>query len=119
LLRSPSHGGDAGDSVKKPLDPSGGQTQEDVMKSRLLLLTGIVALAFGGPISASAATIDILDNSGDQNDPTVTVSNDFIGTPSMQRTPEVDPASGRLQDALFRLSGAHNAANPLAANIQL
>jgi hypothetical protein len=84
------------------------------MKSRLLLLMGIVALAFGGPISASAATIDILDNSGDQNDPTVTVSNDFIGTPSMQRIPEVDPASGRLQDALFRLSGAYTAANPLA-----
>jgi hypothetical protein len=63
LLRSPSQGGGAGDSVRKPLDPSGGQTHEDVMKSRLLLLTGIVALAFNGPINASAVTIDIFDSS--------------------------------------------------------
>jgi hypothetical protein len=45
LLRSPSQGGGAGDSVRKPLDPSGGQTQEDVMKSRLLLLTGIGSMS--------------------------------------------------------------------------
>jgi hypothetical protein len=82
------------------------------MKSRLLLLTGIVALAFGGPICASAATIDISDTN-DQNDPTGTVK-DFIGTPSMQQIPEFDPATGRLQDGLFRVSGAYTSANPLA-----
>jgi hypothetical protein len=43
--------------------------QEDTMKSRLLLLTGVVALALG-PINASAATIDIFDFSADERDPT-------------------------------------------------
>jgi hypothetical protein len=43
--------------------------REDTMKSRLLLLTGVVALVFVGPINASAARIDIVDNSNDVNDP--------------------------------------------------
>jgi hypothetical protein len=47
--------------VRKPLDPPGGQTQEGTMKSRLLLKTGIVALAFagtGGSDRANAITFD-------------------------------------------------------------
>jgi hypothetical protein len=46
---------------EKPLAPPGGQMQEDTMKSKLLLLTGIVALAFVRPINAPAATINIFD----------------------------------------------------------
>jgi hypothetical protein len=48
--------------------------QEDTMKSsnKLSLLTGVVALAFVGPINASAATIDIFDASAvETDDPSV------------------------------------------------
>src|SRR5213592_4084042 len=47
--------------------------REDTMKSRLLLLTGIAALAFVGPINASAATIDIADFT-EVSDPSFTQS---------------------------------------------
>jgi hypothetical protein len=87
------------------------------MKSTLLLLTGIVVLAFVGPISASAATVDILDNTGDQTDPTGTVR-DFIGTPSIVQIPEFDPATARTQNGVFRVSGAYSSANPLAPGVQ-
>jgi hypothetical protein len=85
--------------------------------NRLLLLTGIVALAFVvGPINASAATVDIFDNSGDQSDPAGIVK-DFIGTPSIEQILEFDPATGRTQDGLFRVSGAYSSATPLAPGV--
>jgi hypothetical protein len=37
--------------------------------NRLLLLTGIVALSFVSPMSASAATVNIFDNSPNEDDP--------------------------------------------------
>jgi hypothetical protein len=57
--------------VRKPLDRPAVKMREDTMKSNwLLLLTGIVALALVGPISASAATVDIFDFSANEDDPT-------------------------------------------------
>jgi hypothetical protein len=96
-----------GDGVRKPLDPRGGQMQEDAMKSRLLLLTGIVALAFVGPINAPAATIDIsdIDESGPSGIP-----NGFIAISPPVVVSESDPQSGGI--GRFILTGIYNATNP-------
>jgi hypothetical protein len=52
--------------VATRLAPPGGQMREDTMKSKLLLLAGIAALAFAAPINASAATITIRDFSANE-----------------------------------------------------
>jgi hypothetical protein len=99
-----------GDGDRKPLDPPGGQMREDTMKSRLLLLTGIVALAFVGPINASAATIDIADFT-EVNDPSFTQS----GFTLFNTIARVQEAGGI--DGVLALSGTYIAANPLAAGV--
>jgi hypothetical protein len=82
--------------------------QEDAMKSKLLLLTGIMALAFVGPTNAPAATINISDFSpNDVNDPSFTQSS-FTSFTSSTVT-EV-PGNGTLV-----LTGTFVSANPLAA----
>jgi hypothetical protein len=82
--------------------------QEDAMKSKLLLLTGIMALAFVGPTNAPAATINISDFSpNDENDPSFTQSS-FTSFTSSTVT-EV-PGNGTLV-----LTGTFVSANPLAA----
>jgi hypothetical protein len=84
------------------------------MKSRLLLLTGIVALAFSGPINASAATIDIADFSpNDVGDPSFTQSG-FTLFNTIARVQE--SVLGNI-DGVLALSGTYIAANPLAAGV--
>jgi hypothetical protein len=80
------------------------------MKSRLLLLTGVVALAFVGPINASAATIDIADFT-EVGDPSVTQSG-FTLFNTIARVQE----SANI-DGVLALSGTYIAANPLAAGV--
>jgi hypothetical protein len=82
--------------------------REDTMKSRLLLLTGVVALACAGPINASAATITISDFSTTENDPIGTA--DFSAT-IIQQLENAGFSVGR-----FELHGRYNATNPLPAD---
>src|SRR5205814_776157 len=84
--------------------------REDTMKSRLLLLTGIAALAFVGPINASAATIDIADFT-EVGDPSFTQS----GFTLFNTIARVQESVGI--DGVLALSGTYIAANPLAAGV--
>jgi hypothetical protein len=93
--------------------------REDTMKSRLLLLTGIVALAFVGPIDASAATINISDfTPNDVGDPSFTATplgtqpGDFTTLVTVARV--LESVAGNI-DGLLVLSGTYIAANPLGA----
>jgi len=103
------------------LAPPGGQMREDTMKSRLLLLTGIAALAFVGPTNAPAATINISDfNPNDVNDPSFTATP--IGTQPGDFTQLITVARVLENlnlniDGLLVLSGTYIAANPLAAGV--
>jgi hypothetical protein len=70
------------------------------MKSKLLLLTGIVALAFVGPINARAAAIIIADFHeaadpvGEMTDPSVVTIEDFTTTSvAIQQIFEDEPHS--------------------------
>jgi hypothetical protein len=84
--------------------------QEDTMKSKLLLLTGIMALALVGPISASAATVDISDFSVNEiGDPVFTLSGFTSFIPFLEK--EV-PGNG-----LFVVSGTFVSTSPLAAGV--
>jgi hypothetical protein len=75
-------------------------------QKRLLLLTGIVALAFVGPINASAVTVNIFDFLDEASDPTGNGSPDFL-TQDISRIPERGLLGG------FIFSGTYIAANPL------
>ena len=84
------------------------------MKSRLLLLTGIVALAFVGPINASAATINISDFSpNDVGDPSFTQSG-FTQFNVIARVGE--SVLGNI-DGVLAVGGSYIAASPLAAGV--
>jgi hypothetical protein len=72
---------------------------------RLLLVAGIVALAFVGPINVRAATVNIFDV-GDVNNPTLTFF-DFVGGTLTNQISEV-PGNGAV-----RIAGAYTTANPL------
>jgi hypothetical protein len=86
--------------------------REDTMKRRLLLLTGIAALAFVGPINAPAATINIFDFSpNDVGDPSFNTAGFNSITPALQQFFEV-PGNGVLT-----ISGIYNAANPLPPGV--
>ena len=80
--------------------------------NRLLLLTGIVALAFVGPINAPAATINIFDFT-DVGDPSFTQSS-FTHFDTIARVQE---ATGPANDGVLALSGSYIAANPLAVGV--
>ena len=80
------------------------------MKSRLLLLTGIVALAFVGPIDAPAATINISDFAANEGGKPSFTQSDFTASIS-SRVAEV-PGNGTLV-----LTGTYVAENPLAAEV--
>ena len=77
------------------------------MKSRLLLLTGIVALAFVGPNNASAATVDIFDFSADEHSNPIVNLTGFVNVDFADTTLEV-PGNGT-----FFLTAFYIAANPL------
>jgi hypothetical protein len=66
--------------------------REDTMKSKTIIADRRRGACLGWPMNASAATVDILENTGDQSNPTGTVK-DFIGTPSIVQIPEFDAAS--------------------------
>jgi hypothetical protein len=88
--------------------------QEDTMKSRLLLLTGIAALAFVAPINASAATINISDFSpNDVGDPSFTQSG-FTQFNVIARVGE--SVLGNI-DGVLAVGGSYIAASPLAAGV--
>jgi hypothetical protein len=107
----------------KPLDPPGGQMREDIMKRKLLLLTGIMALAIG-PTYAPAATINIIDTApegGAAELPLEMMDPSFNQTGFTtftvlehvfeDTTPPGAPPGGT--DGILRISGTYNAANPL------
>jgi hypothetical protein len=88
--------------------------QEDTMKSRLLLLTGIVALAFVGPISASAATVNIFDFSSNEDDPSGNATG--FATDSGVLMPQITKeAAGQV--GVFTVSGPYRSTNPLAPGV--
>jgi hypothetical protein len=98
--------------VRKPLDRPAVKMREDTMKSNwLLLLTGIVALALVGPISASAATVDIFDFSANEDDPTGNATG-FSVPVVPQITKE---AAGQI--GVFTVSGPYVSANPLPPGV--
>jgi len=101
------------------LAPPGGRIREETMKSRLLLLTGIAALAFVGPINAPAATINIFDfTPNDVGDPSFTATplgtqpGDFTTLVTVARV--LESVAGNIDGSLV-LSGTYIAANPLGA----
>jgi hypothetical protein len=80
------------------------------MKSTLLLLTGVVALVFVGPINASAATIDIFDTTEDA--PSFSTG----GTPAFITFNGVAFPKESLQlgtAGFFEASGTWQATNPM------
>jgi hypothetical protein len=104
--------------VRKPVDPPG-QMREDTMKSsqkRLLLLTGIVALAFVGPINAPAATVNIFDFSENENDPTFNVAG-FIASSVLQQIIETASTGTASGIGVLTISGIYDAANPLPPGV--
>jgi hypothetical protein len=90
--------------------------REDIMKSRLLLLTGVVALTFAGPINAPAATIIIDDNgvtAPEAQTPRLFAATGFVAPPAvLQNVFETLPSNGVLT-----ISGIYNAANPLGPGV--
>jgi hypothetical protein len=78
------------------------------MESKLLLLTGIVALAFVGPFNASAATITIRDLS-DASPPMGTVDG-FLSARFRSRSETSEHFGG------FFLIGSYRANNPVPPN---
>jgi hypothetical protein len=77
--------------------------------NRLLLLVGVLALSFVDPISASAATINIFDNSPNEDDPTGNATG--ILTPGFPFIPEepsiTKEAAGRA--GVFFVDGIYTA----------
>jgi hypothetical protein len=68
-----------------------------------------VALSFVGPISASAATINIFDNSPNEDDPTGNISGfSDLPIPVVTRIPEAPGQAG-----VFHVDGFYNTADPL------
>jgi hypothetical protein len=80
------------------------------MKSRLLLLTGIVALAFVGPINASAATIKISDS--DSSDGGIQPEVTLRGFKSSTSTATSEDGG----NGTFMLDATFQSGNPLAQN---
>jgi hypothetical protein len=118
LAISSAHLRSDGVVVRKPVDPAGRQRQENIMKSshnRLLLLTGIVALSFVGPISASAATVNIFDFSINEDDPSGNVSG-FSDLP-VPVVPQITK-EGVGQIGVFNVDGFYNTTtDPLPPNM--
>jgi hypothetical protein len=94
--------------------------QENTMKSShntLLLLTGIVALAFVGPISASAATVNIFDFSSNEGDPSGNVSG-FSDLPKPVVPQITKEAAGQAGAGVFNVDGFYNNfTDPLPPNM--
>ena len=85
-------------------------------QKRLLLLTGIVALAFVGPINAPAATVNIFDFSENENDPTFNVDG-FIASSVLQQIIETAAIGTASGIGVLTISGIYNAANPLPPGV--
>jgi hypothetical protein len=88
--------------------------REDSMKSRLLLLTGIMALAFVGPSNAPAASFDIDDDGRfvESRTPTVINQTGFTQFNTVAEVHELSPGDG-----LLILSGNYVATNPLGGGV--
>jgi hypothetical protein len=85
------------------------------LQKRLLLLTGVVALAFVGPINAPAATVNIFDFSENENDPSGNVSG-FSDLP-VPVVPQITK-EGVGQIGVFDVDGFYNTTtDPLPPNI--
>jgi hypothetical protein len=84
--------------------------REDTMKSRLVFLTGVVALAFVGPISAHAARIDISDFAVNEADNPSFTQSGFTAFISSRET----EVSGK---GTLVLTGTYVAVHPLAAEV--
>jgi hypothetical protein len=92
--------------------------QEDTMKSKLLLLTGVVALAFVGPINAPAATIDILDVQEDVVAETTDPSFDQDGFTAIFVLQQIfESTTPPFSNGVLTISGIYNAANPLPPGV--
>jgi hypothetical protein len=87
--------------------------REDIMKSRLLLLTGVVALIFAGPINAPAATITIDDNglTNETLTPILFGQSGFVAPPVVLQ--QIGEIVSPNRDGVLTISGIYNAANPL------
>ena len=84
--------------------------------NRLLLLTGIVALAFVGPINAPAATVNIFDFSENENDPTFNVAG-FVSSSVLQQVIEAPSTPTASGIGVLTISGIYDAANPLPPGV--
>jgi hypothetical protein len=91
------------------------------MKGKLLLLTGVVALAFVGPINTPAATLNIFDNhedsQGELTDPSFDADG-FISLSVLEQTTEsLFAFPGTTGNGVLTISGIYNAANPLPPGV--